>query len=37
MPEEMLTDGFVTETFLHYARPLVGELPKYAVLDELEV
>lgn len=36
MPDEMLVDGFVSEAFLEYARPLLGEIPEYAVLDDLE-
>lgn len=37
MPQEMLVNGFVSDAFLQYARPLLGELPEYAVLDDLEV
>lgn len=37
MPDEMLVDGFVSEAFLEYAGPLVGDFPEYAVLDDLEV
>jgi ATP-dependent phosphofructokinase / diphosphate-dependent phosphofructokinase len=36
MPEEMLVKGFVSQAFLDYAAPLVGELPKYAALENLE-
>ena len=37
MPEEMLVHGFVSETFLDYLRPLVGELPEYADLEQFEM
>lgn len=37
MPQEMLLDGFVSDAFLDYARPLLGELPKYASLEDLEI
>lgn len=37
MPQEMLLDGFVSDAFLDYARPLLGELPKYASLEYLEI
>lgn len=34
MPESFLTnDGWVSEQFLRYLRPLVGTLPEYSVLD----
>jgi 6-phosphofructokinase 1 len=36
MPEQMLLPGFVSEAFLDYARPLVGELPTYATLEHLQ-
>ena len=36
MPDEMVAPGGVTEAFLHYAQPLVGELPIYADLESLE-
>ncbi|MFW6250743.1 MAG: diphosphate--fructose-6-phosphate 1-phosphotransferase [Alkalispirochaetaceae bacterium] len=36
MPEEMVLNGFVSPVFLDYAAPLVGELPEYATLEDLE-
>jgi 6-phosphofructokinase 1 len=34
MPPEMLTPGFVTDTFLEYLRPLVGELESYLDISD---
>lgn len=34
MPQEMLTPAFVTDTFLEYLRPLVGELESYLDLND---
>lgn len=37
MPREMLTSGYVSERFIEYAAPLVGDFPRYAALDSLEI
>ncbi len=33
MPEEYLEPGWVSERFLQYARPLVGEMPEYFTVE----
>jgi 6-phosphofructokinase len=35
MPEEMLTQGWVSERFLEYIRPLVGSFPDYTDLSHI--
>ncbi|TVR72097.1 MAG: diphosphate--fructose-6-phosphate 1-phosphotransferase [Spirochaetaceae bacterium] len=35
MPPEMIAPGFVTEAFLEYARPLVGDIEEYIDLQQL--
>lgn len=35
MPPEMVTNGFVTDAFLKYARPLLGVFEDYITLDHL--
>ena len=37
MPPEMLTPGYVTDAFLEYARPLVGDMPSYLDLAGFEI
>lgn len=37
MPRDMLSPGFVTETFLEYVRPLVGELERFFDLSDREL
>lgn len=37
MPDAMLADGWVTDAFLDYARPLVGELESYLDLSDRSI
>lgn len=37
MPPTFLTSSFVSDDFLRYARPLVGEFPRYSSLESLQI